>query len=88
MVEHTLHNHQVQRMCSPGVSLCFSNVTKNMGKRIRYNPSELRNGSHSLHGEGFSSASLSISKYGSWEQIKNKVQILTFIPCTNLGFYF
>lgn len=62
--------------CSPGVSLGFSNVTKNVSKRIGYDPSELRNSSHSLHGEGLSSAGLSVSKYGSWEQNKDRVHIL------------
>lgn len=60
-------------ICLRGVSLCFSNVTENVSKRIGYNPSKLWNGSHSLHGEGFPSAGLSVSEYGSCKQIKDKV---------------
>lgn len=71
-----INKRQALRTRSPGVSLCFSNMTENVSKRIGYNPSELRNGSHSLHGEGFPSAGLSVSKYCSWEQMKDKVQII------------
>lgn len=71
-------------MCSPGVSFCFSNVTENVSERIWNDPSELRNSSHTLHGEGFPSAGLSISKYGSWEHIRDNMQVFTVILRTKI----